>query len=48
MSKEKFERTKPVLNVGIIGHVDHGNGHNATTWTIVFEKMTMNLEKGVQ
>ena len=25
-----------------------GNGHNATTWTIVFEKMTMNLEKGVQ
>lgn len=24
MSKEKFERTEPVLNVGIIGHVDHG------------------------
>lgn len=25
-----------------------GNGHNATTWTIVFEQMTMNLEKGVE
>lgn len=22
--KEKFERTKPVVNVGAIGHVDHG------------------------
>ena len=24
MSKEKFERTKLVVNVGTIGHVDHG------------------------
>lgn len=24
MSKEKFERTKPHINVGTIGHVDHG------------------------
>ena len=24
MNKEKFERTKPVVNVGTIGHVDHG------------------------
>ncbi|MEO5574563.1 MAG: GTP-binding protein, partial [Gammaproteobacteria bacterium] len=24
MSKAKFERTKPHLNVGTIGHVDHG------------------------
>lgn len=22
--KEKFERTKPYVNVGTIGHVDHG------------------------
>lgn len=22
--KEKFERTKPVVNIGTIGHVDHG------------------------
>ena len=25
-----------------------GNGHNAQTWTFVFEQMTMNLEKGVE
>ncbi|HEX4841948.1 MAG TPA: GTP-binding protein, partial [bacterium] len=24
MSKQKFERTKPHVNVGTIGHVDHG------------------------
>ena len=24
MAKGKFERTKPHLNVGTIGHVDHG------------------------
>ncbi|MCK3654220.1 hypothetical protein A4G19_12435 [Pasteurellaceae bacterium Macca] len=25
-----------------------GNGHNAQTWTLVFEQMTMTFEKGVQ
>ncbi|MDP8244073.1 MAG: GTP-binding protein, partial [Candidatus Hinthialibacter antarcticus] len=24
MAREKFERTKPHVNVGTIGHVDHG------------------------
>ena len=24
MAKEKFERSKPPVNVGTIGHVDHG------------------------
>ena len=24
MAKEKFERNKPHLNIGTIGHVDHG------------------------
>ena len=24
MAKQKFERNKPHLNVGTIGHVDHG------------------------
>ena len=24
MAKEKFERNKPHVNVGTIGHVDHG------------------------
>jgi len=24
MSKAKFDRTKPHINIGTIGHVDHG------------------------
>jgi elongation factor Tu len=24
MAKEKFKRTKPHVNVGTIGHIDHG------------------------
>ena len=24
MSKEKFERTKPHVNIGTMGHIDHG------------------------
>ncbi|MBX5478644.1 MAG: elongation factor Tu, partial [Pyrinomonas methylaliphatogenes] len=24
MSKERFDRTKPHVNIGTIGHVDHG------------------------
>ena len=24
MAKQKFERNKPHLNVGTIGHIDHG------------------------
>ena len=27
MAKEKYERTKPHVNVGTIGHVDHGKTH---------------------
>ena len=24
MAKQKFERTKPHVNIGTIGHIDHG------------------------
>ena len=24
MSRQKFQRTKPHVNVGTIGHIDHG------------------------
>ncbi|MGA7188352.1 MAG: hypothetical protein WBY66_07620, partial [Candidatus Acidiferrales bacterium] len=24
MAKEKFERNKPHVNIGTIGHIDHG------------------------
>ncbi len=39
MAKEKFKRTKPHVNVGTIGHVDHGK----TTLTAA---MTMILSRG--
>jgi elongation factor Tu len=35
MSREKFERTKPHLNIGTIGHVDHGK----TTLTAALTKV---------
>ncbi|MEE9207441.1 MAG: GTP-binding protein, partial [Gemmatimonadota bacterium] len=35
MAKERFERTKPHVNVGTIGHVDHGK----TTLTAAITKV---------
>ena len=35
MAKEKFERNKPHVNVGTIGHVDHGK----TTLTAAITKI---------
>ena len=35
MSKEKFERTKPHVNVGTIGHVDHGKTTLTAALTVV-------------
>ena len=34
MAKQKFERTKPHMNIGTIGHVDHGK----TTLTAAITK----------
>ena len=42
MSKEKFERTKPHVNVGTIGHVDHGK----TTLTAALTKVMAELQGG--
>ena len=35
MAKAKFERTKPHVNIGTIGHVDHGK----TTLTAAISKV---------
>jgi elongation factor Tu len=43
MARQKFERTKPHLNVGTIGHVDHGK----TTLTAAITK-TLALKGGAQ
>jgi elongation factor Tu len=42
MSKEKFERTKPHVNVGTIGHVDHGK----TTLTAAMTKVCSETRGG--
>ncbi|NQT46520.1 MAG: GTP-binding protein, partial [Candidatus Omnitrophica bacterium] len=34
MAKEKFERTKPHINVGTIGHVDHGKTTLSSAMTL--------------
>ena len=34
MAKQRFERTKPHVNIGTIGHVDHGK----TTTTAAITK----------
>ncbi len=38
MAKEKFERTKPHVNVGTIGHVDHGKTTLTAAITMVLAK----------
>ncbi|MDR0291669.1 MAG: elongation factor Tu, partial [Elusimicrobium sp.] len=38
MSKEKFIRNKPHVNVGTIGHVDHGKTTLTTALTKVLAK----------
>ena len=38
MAKAKFERTKPHVNVGTIGHVDHGKSTLTSVMTKVLEK----------
>ena len=45
MSKEKFERTKPHVNVGTIGHVDHGK--TTLTAAITARQATKNLAQKV-
>ncbi len=42
MSKQKFERTKPHMNVGTIGHIDHGK----TTLTAAITKYSQILGQG--
>lgn len=41
MAKAKFERTKPHVNIGTIGHVDHGK----TTLTAAITKI-LNMRYG--
>ena len=39
MSKQKFERTKPHMNIGTIGHVDHGRSTLTAALTQVMAEL---------
>ena len=42
MAKQKFERNKPHVNVGTIGHIDHGK----TTLTAAITKVLAEQQGG--
>ena len=42
MAKEKFNRSKPHVNVGTIGHIDHGK----TTLTAAITSVASEMTKG--
>jgi elongation factor Tu len=44
MAKEKFDRSKPHVNVGTIGHVDHGK----TTLTAAITKILRNIDPKIE
>jgi elongation factor Tu len=45
MAKEKFQRTKPHINVGTIGHIDHGKTILTSTITNILAKSNMSKAK---
>jgi elongation factor Tu len=45
MAKAKFERTKPHVNVGTIGHVDHGKTTLVAAMTRILEKQGLAKER---
>jgi len=48
MAKEKFERSKPHVNIGTIGHVDHGKTTlTAAITNVLFKKGLASKAEGV-
>ncbi|MFN3603994.1 MAG: elongation factor Tu [Leptonema sp. (in: bacteria)] len=48
MAKEKFDRSKPHLNIGTIGHVDHGKTTLTSAITFVLAKYKGGINKPVK
>lgn len=46
MAKEKFKRTKPHVNIGTIGHVDHGKTTTTAAMVRLFDEEAK-LRKGI-
>ena len=44
MAKQKYERTKPHVNVGTIGHIDHGKTTLTAAITKVLSKHNPNIK----
>ena len=44
MAREKFKRTKPHVNVGTIGHVDHGKTTLTAAMTMILARRNPNIE----
>ena len=47
MAREKFERTKPHVNIGTIGHVDHGKTTLTAAITMAMSALTGGASKGM-
>ena len=45
MAKETFKRTKPHINVGTIGHVDHGKTTLTSAITAVLAEQGLAVKK---
>jgi len=45
MAKQKFERTKPHINIGTIGHVDHGKTTLTSAITYCLKSKGLNVEE---
>jgi elongation factor Tu len=43
MAKEKFERTKPHVNIGTIGHVDHGKTTLTAAITMILARKSQKV-----
>ena len=48
MAKEKFDRSKPHVNVGTIGHVDHGKTTLTAAITMILAKTQGGINKAVK
>ena len=45
MAKEKFDRSKPHVNIGTIGHVDHGKTTLTAAITTVLAKKGLSEQR---